>query len=188
MVLKLFVQDSECDRPTGISKINIPGSSGIPRWVSYQKMGNQIRIPLPMHLYEDNFFFGFAFFFLYQKVNGSQKHFKDDFALFYSWKLLAGLCDKEDSSFFINYDPCECYNSNDGVSDRLWVVYYPKYAVLDEHDCNQHRSLEISCKGHHATCVKVKRVGIHLIYIQDHQVQNHTAPEFLDFQGNLDIQ
>ena len=28
------MQDSECDTQTGISKINIPGSGGIPRWVN----------------------------------------------------------------------------------------------------------------------------------------------------------
>ncbi|KAL6316880.1 hypothetical protein AAG906_022892 [Vitis piasezkii] len=137
--LKSATQDSECDTQTGISKINIPGSSGIPRWVSYQKMGNQIRIRLPMNLYEDNNFFGFAFLYLYQKVNGSEKHFEDDFPLLYSWKLLGG------------------------------------------------SSLEISFDSHQATCVNIKGVGIHLVYIQDHQ-QNHAALDLLDAQGNLDVQ
>ncbi|RVW74926.1 hypothetical protein CK203_049933 [Vitis vinifera] len=100
-LLKSATQDSECDTQTGISKINIPGSSGIPR------------------------------------------------------SIVGGVL--------------------------------PKVAVLDEHDSNQRRSLEISFDSHQATCVNIKGVGIHLVYIQDHQ-QNHAALDLLDAQGNLDVQ
>ncbi|KAL6316781.1 hypothetical protein AAG906_021081 [Vitis piasezkii] len=41
----------------------IPGSSGIPERVSYQRMGCEVRIELPMNWYEDNNFLGFVLFF-----------------------------------------------------------------------------------------------------------------------------
>ena len=41
----------------------IPGSSGIPEWVSHQRMGCEVRIELPMNWYEDNNFLGFVLFF-----------------------------------------------------------------------------------------------------------------------------
>ncbi|XP_034675170.1 disease resistance protein RPV1-like isoform X1 [Vitis riparia] len=45
------------------SSFVIPGSSGIPEWVSYQRMGCEVRIELPMNWYEDNNFLGFVLFF-----------------------------------------------------------------------------------------------------------------------------
>ena len=43
--------------------IVIPGSSGIPEWVSHQRMGCEVKIKLPMNWYEDNNLLGFVLFF-----------------------------------------------------------------------------------------------------------------------------
>ncbi|XP_034709687.1 disease resistance protein RPV1-like [Vitis riparia] len=43
--------------------IIIPGSSGIPEWVSHQRMGCEVSVELPMNWYEDNNLLGFVLFF-----------------------------------------------------------------------------------------------------------------------------
>ncbi|KAL6316340.1 hypothetical protein AAG906_017975 [Vitis piasezkii] len=40
-----------------------PGSSGIPEWVSHQRMGCEVSVELPMNWYEDNNLLGFVLFF-----------------------------------------------------------------------------------------------------------------------------
>ena len=44
----------EEDGPLGQIDVFIPGSSGIPEWVSHQNKGCEVRIELPMNWYEDN--------------------------------------------------------------------------------------------------------------------------------------
>ncbi|RVW31505.1 hypothetical protein CK203_113952 [Vitis vinifera] len=46
-----------------ILQISNSGSSGIPEWVSHQRIGCEVRIELPMNWYEDNNFLGFVLFF-----------------------------------------------------------------------------------------------------------------------------
>ena len=47
----------------GPRRFVIPGSSGIPEWVSHQRIGCEVRIELPMNWYEDNNFLRFVLFF-----------------------------------------------------------------------------------------------------------------------------
>ncbi|RVW86543.1 Disease resistance-like protein DSC1 [Vitis vinifera] len=43
-------------------RVVIPGSRGIPEWISHKSMGDEITIDLPKNWYEDNNFLGFALF------------------------------------------------------------------------------------------------------------------------------
>ncbi|KAJ9676332.1 hypothetical protein PVL29_025048 [Vitis rotundifolia] len=55
-----------------VPMVVIPGSGGIPEWISHQSMGCQAIIELPKNRYEDNNFLGFAVFFHY----GPPDHFR----------------------------------------------------------------------------------------------------------------
>ncbi|RVW94489.1 hypothetical protein CK203_035632 [Vitis vinifera] len=52
----------------------IPRSSGIPEWVSYQRMGCEVRIELPMNWYEDTNFLGFVLFFHHVPLDDDDHH------------------------------------------------------------------------------------------------------------------
>ncbi|RVW86498.1 hypothetical protein CK203_042196 [Vitis vinifera] len=63
--LKSLIQDFQC--PTCWRKylnvrVVIPGSRGIPEWISHKSMGDEKTIDLPKNWYEDNNFLGFALF------------------------------------------------------------------------------------------------------------------------------
>ena len=45
------------------TNVVIPGSHGLPGWVSHNSIGHEIRIELPRNWYEDNNFLGFALFY-----------------------------------------------------------------------------------------------------------------------------
>lgn len=150
-----FMQDSKRDT------FNIPGSSGIPLWVSNQKMGHQIKIELPMNLCQDNNFLGFVFFFLYHEVRNSSNCLN----LNYSWKLLGASGDRTARGSANVFHQCECVESYGGVSDQLWIEYYPKIAVLKNYHSDQCRHLEIFVKISRDPGANVKSCGVHLIYI-----------------------
>ncbi|KAL6315281.1 hypothetical protein AAG906_000366 [Vitis piasezkii] len=86
-----------------VPKVVIPGSGGIPEWISHQSMGRQAIIELPKNRYEDNNFLGFAVFF---------RHVPLDFY---------GSC----------FD-CETWHGSTS-DQPLCVTYLPKFAIPSEH-------------------------------------------------------
>ena len=67
---------------------------------------------------------------------------------------------------------CECYEDDeDGVSDQMWVMYYPKVAIPENFHSNQWTALQASIEGYnrYGKPLKVKYCVIDLIYDLAHQ-------------------
>ena len=71
---------------------------------------------------------------------------------------------------FLDYFCGSCYK-NGGVSDKVWVTYYPKVGVKEMYHSNNYRFLKASFRG---TCVKVEKCSIDLIYAKDDGLNHNT--------------
>ena len=169
----LILQDQEAQAKSAGSMI--PGSSGIPGWVLHQEMEREVRIELPMNWYKDNHFLGFVFFCLFQD-NGTNP------CLTYDLRFH----DDEGSYEVVHRGGfgCQCdyyRNINSGVSDELWVTFYPKISIPEKYHSNQFKHIQASFSAR--TVSDIKSGGIHLIYSQDHQQRN---TPLLDSLGTQD--
>ena len=193
--------------------IVIPGSSGIPEWISMQEMGSEVTMELPENWYQNNDFLGFALCCVYVPVddepedesehesvhtvenesgdefqNESENESGDESELEsgdgFETELFPSACRFEcaltihgDQSKYVDhlsfYSDCECHvDDNDGVSDQVWVICYPKVAIDQRYRSDQWTHFMASFKGFYnfsERTFKVKKCGIHLIYAQDFQ-------------------
>ncbi|CBI35601.3 unnamed protein product, partial [Vitis vinifera] len=71
--LKSHIQDIDLPKKSDWMRnrvhVIIPGSRGIPEWISHKSMRDEITIDLPKNWYEDNNFLGFALFSHYPPVD-----------------------------------------------------------------------------------------------------------------------
>ena len=128
----------------GIS-IVIPRSSGILEWVEYQNMGSyQVTIELPPNWYENNDLLGFALRCVYvASPNESQyesAHTSEDepnnrFAFASEIERLVFFCilsvRGNNQSAKVDVFSFESRSVNDGVSDTVWLIFYPKVAFKE---------------------------------------------------------
>ncbi|KAJ9707494.1 hypothetical protein PVL29_002497 [Vitis rotundifolia] len=222
---KSAIQDIECRSNSGEVNLGasnylgegicivIPGSSGIPEWISMQEMGSEVTMVLPENWYQNNDFLGFALCCLYVPVddepedesehesvhtvenesgdefqNESENESGDESELEsgdgFETELFPSACRFEcaltihgDQSKYVDhlsfYSDCECHvDDNDGVSDQVWVICYPKVAIDQRYRSDQWTHFMASFKGFYnfgERTFKVKKCGIHLIYAQNFQ-------------------
>ena len=176
----------EEDGPLGQIDVFIPGSSGIPEWVSHQNKGCEVRIELPMNWYEDNDFLGFALFFHLLPLDNDDDD--DDelvkrYIITQKCKLTISHDDQSEMvASSISLDSfCEAYriSSNCVSSDpALRVTYVPHIAIPDHYRSGWWKNFKahldtpfVSCQCGKNRPFKVEGCGIHLIYAQDHHQQ-----------------
>ncbi|KAJ9676276.1 hypothetical protein PVL29_025007 [Vitis rotundifolia] len=127
-------------------KFVIPGSSGIPEWVSYQRMGCEVRIELPMNWYEDNNFLGFVLFFHHVPLDDDDDDDDDD----------DNNDDDDDEDDDDDDDDDECETTQDGEPhceltishgdqserlDKIWPYFECKtYSITDGSYDDEHYS------------------------------------------------
>ncbi|KAL6316776.1 hypothetical protein AAG906_021076 [Vitis piasezkii] len=168
----------------------IPGSSGIPEWVRYQRMGCEVSIELPMNWYEDNNFLGFVLFFHHVPCDDDECETTKCSVPYYELTISHG-----DQSERLNeipfYSDCKTYwirdssyddelNSsyyNGSTSDpAIWVTYFPQINIPGEYrsswwnnfKAHFHTTIGVgSFKCGTNACFKVKSCGIHFLYAQD---------------------
>ena len=109
---------------------HFPGSSGIPEWVSYQRMGCEVRIELPMNWYEDNNFLGFLLCFHHVPLDDDECETMECLPYF---ELTISHGDQserlEEISFYF-----ECKNYCGSTSDpAIWVTYFPQIDIPSEY-------------------------------------------------------
>ncbi|RVW68110.1 hypothetical protein CK203_064708 [Vitis vinifera] len=112
---------------------------------------------LPQNWYQDNMFLGFSIGCAYVLLDNESDREGDD------------LRDLEHFPFPFD---CECYEDDeDGVSDQMWVMYYPKVAIPENFHSNQWTALQASIEGYnrYGKPLKVKYCVIDLIYDLAHQ-------------------
>ncbi|KAL6315302.1 hypothetical protein AAG906_000392 [Vitis piasezkii] len=124
----------------------IPGSSGIPEWVRYQRMGCEVSIELPMNWYEDNNFLGFVLFFHHVPLDDDDDDDECETteSEFPHCELTISHGDQSERLKEISGssypDELDCYNSGSTSDPAIWVTYFLR--------------LKFPC-------------GIHLLYAQD---------------------
>ena len=165
----LFIPGSLYDGK-GIS-LFIDGSSGDPSWIRHQNMGNEVTIQLPLNWYEDNDLLGFSLFSFHVPFNGlieekPEGEKGEEYPSPCSLKCELSFLDDEqfgivDDLFLDSF--CGCYNNKSGVSDKVWMTYYPKVAVREMYHSNNYRLLKASFPFR-GTSIKVEKCGIGLIY------------------------
>ena len=139
----------------GPRRFVIPGSSGIPEWVSHQRIGCEVRIELPMNWYEDNNFLGFVLFFHHvpldndecETTEGSTAHceltishgdqserlnniwFYPESKTCYSYDL-SYVFDISNDFDSLNEDNCFDVHYSGSTSDpAIWVTYFPQIKI-----------------------------------------------------------
>ncbi|KAJ9691431.1 hypothetical protein PVL29_013570 [Vitis rotundifolia] len=174
--------------------IVVPGSNGIPKWIRNQREGYLITTELPQNFYENDDFLGIAICFVYAPLDECE----NDFA--HTWENESGdealnesddLLEAESSistelacqlSFSDRYGvssllfrhlsfrtTCKCYRDG-GVSEQMWVIFYPKAAMLESCHTNHSTFLEVlfmDSRNH----FKVLKCGLQPIYAKDRIVQ-----------------
>ena len=175
--------------------IIIPGSSGIPEWVTRKSMGREVSIELSENWYEDDNFLGFALFFHLLPLDGDDDNNNDD----------------ADDKFKITYPRCICELSTShgdqsklifelsvliscriciinclenpyrdmgscsichkvGTSDpSLGVLYVPQTTISTEYRSREWNHFKARCDDNYQCgdkTFKVKSCGIHLLYAQ----------------------
>ena len=157
------------------SSFVIPGSSGIPEWVSHQKMGCEVRIELPMNWYEDNNFLGFVIFFHHVPLDDDECETTEvDFP---HCELTISHGDQSERLDQIPfYSDCKTYYSSSTSDPAIWVTYVPQIKIPGEYRSSWWNNLKAhfhtpigdgSFRCGDNTCFKVKSCGIHLLYAQD---------------------
>ena len=175
--------------------IIIPGSSGIPEWVTRKSMGHEVSIELSENWYEDDNFLGFALFFHILPLDGDDDNNNDDaddkFKITYPSCIYELSTSHGDQSKLILELPvlisCRIYIINMledsyrsmgfhsidhkvGTSDpSLGVLYVPQTAISTEYRSREWNHFKARCDSTYQCgdkTLKVKSCGIHLLYAQ----------------------
>ncbi|XP_034677320.1 disease resistance protein RUN1-like [Vitis riparia] len=180
----------------------IPGSSGIPEWVSHQRMGWEVRIELPMNWYEDNNFLGFVLFFHHVPLDDDDEC-DTTIGSIPLYELMISHGDQSERLGWIMFF-CKCktyriwslpydddpYCSGSTSDPAIFVTYVPQIEIprlyrssrwnnVKARFFDEWRCRSFTCGDNR--CFKVKSCGIHLLYAQD---QMHcTQPS----RGSLEI-
>ena len=167
----------------------IPGSSGIPEWVSHQRMGCEVRIELPMNWYEDNNFLGFVLFFHHvpldddecETTEGGIVHCEMTISHGDQSKILNCISFDSECHTYPNWDyllfrdKFDRYNSGSTSDPAIWVTYFPQIKIRGTYrsswwnnfKAHFHTPIDGSFSCGDNRCFKVKSCGIHLLYAQD---------------------
>ena len=172
----------------GPRRFVIPGSSGIPEWVSHQRIGCEVRIELPMNWYEDNNFLGFVLFFHHVPLDEDECETIEcrishcELTISHgdqSERLGKMLFISECKTHWISgsyYGDRELHYSGSTSDPAIWVTYFPQINIPGEYRSSWWNNLKAhfhtrigvgSFKCGTNTCFKVKSCGIHLLYAQD---------------------
>ncbi|CBI39271.3 unnamed protein product, partial [Vitis vinifera] len=121
--------------------IIIPGSSGIPEWVSHQRMGCEVSVELPMNWYEDNNLLGFVLFFHHVPLDDDDECVRTS-GFIPHCKLAISHGDQSKRLDDIGFHPhCKTYSisglsygstryDSGSTSDpALWVTYFPQIGI-----------------------------------------------------------
>uniref|UniRef100_F6GW27 TMV resistance protein N n=2 Tax=Vitis vinifera TaxID=29760 RepID=F6GW27_VITVI len=166
--------------------IVVPGSSGIPKWIRNQREGYRITMELPQNCYENDDFLGIAICCVYAPLDECEDIPENDFAhtlenesddlleaeSSISTELQCQLSLSEgygSSSLCVRHlsfrSTCKCYH-NGGVSEQMWVIFYPKAAILESGPTNPFMYLAATFKDPQSH-FKVLKCGLQPIYSQD---------------------
>ncbi|CBI39954.3 unnamed protein product, partial [Vitis vinifera] len=105
----------------------IPGSNGIPEWVSDKSTGCEIRIELPKNWYKDDSFLGFALFFHHLPLDD------DD--------------DECDTKFYFHQCELSIYDKGSTTDPALVVSFFPQIGISSEYRSKRWNNFKARFKG-----------------------------------------
>ena len=164
--------------------IIIPGSSGIPEWVTRKSMGREVSIGLSENWYEDDNFLGFVLFFHLLPLDGDDDNNNNvaDYELSTShgdqskliYRLSMHICcgiyivtSLEHSYGYMNFPPV--YHKVGTSDPTLGVLYVPQTAISTEYRSREWNHFKArfnpTYRGGDKT-FEVKSCGIHLLFAQ----------------------
>ncbi|RVW62595.1 TMV resistance protein N [Vitis vinifera] len=187
---KVFLPDSDFIGH-GIC-IVVPGSCGIPKWIRNQREGCQITMGLPQNCYENNDFLGIAICFVYVPLKECEYIPENDFAQTSENEsgdeALNESDDLPEAESSISTDfrtTCKCYHDG-GVSEQMWVIFYPKAAILESSLTNTSMFLLALFKDSR-NHFKVLKCGLQPLYAQDPTVKTEDVDaSCLECQRNVE--
>ena len=169
------------DDPLGKIDVFIPGSSGIPEWVSHRNIGSEVRIELPMNWNEDSNFLGFALFFHLLSHHDDDDELVNRSVITQECKLTISHGYQSEMVDSISLDSfCDPYMINStclSPDPALRVIYFPQIAIRDHFRSwkkfKAHLDTPfVSCQCGKNRAFKVESCGIHLIYAHENLRQN----------------
>ena len=155
--------------------IIIPGSSGIPEWVTRKSMGREVSIELSKNWYEDDNFLGFVLFFHLLPLDGDgDDDINNEYELSTSHgdqsKLIVGFSLLIGCGIYIIMTLEESRKYKVGTSDpTLGVLYVPQTTISIEYRSREWNHFKARCNPTYQCgrkTLKVKSCGIHLLYAQ----------------------
>ena len=178
--------------------IVIPRSSTILGMIMTRRMeSDHVAIKLPQNWNEDNDLLGFALFCVYSPMSRDDEYDnvfasesvdeESECGLTVSIKLCVSDSESEDDDLesedddlewdpfnsldFISVEPWCNLSDDDCLSDQMLVIYYPKDAIKEEFHSNQWTHFKALFSG--SDLPHVEECGIHLIYANGFQCQQH---------------
>ena len=168
--------------------IVIPRSSTILGMIMTRRMeSDNVAIKLPQNWNENNDLLGLALFCVYSPMSRDDEYDNvsvsesEDEGLTVSIKLCVSDSESEDEDLeWDPFDSLDCISveswfnlseDDDFLSDQMSVIYYPKDAIKDKFRSNQWTHFKALFSGRDSN--HVKECGIHLIYANDFQCQQH---------------
>ena len=194
--------------------IVVPGSNGIPKWIRNQRERHHITIELPQNCYENDDFLGIAICFVYVPLKECEYIPENDFAqtsenesgdealnesddlpeaessISTELECQLSLYDRNKfSSMCVRHlsfrTTCKCYHDG-GVSEQMWVIFYPKAAILESSLTNTSMFLLALFKDSR-NHFKVLKCGLQPLYAQDPTVKTEDVDaSCLECQRNVE--
>ena len=171
------------------TNVVIPGSHGVPGWVSHKSIGHEIRIELPRNWYEDNTFLGFALFchhvplnddddYICETIDGDALSPYIDFPTVHLWISHGDQFEHMTHIRFNSVPDGGRYNSRRGPSTSnpaLRVAYFPQIEIPSKYRSSEWNNFKVCFVGSFEfggkVALKMESCGIHLIY--DNAQDNH---------------
>ena len=192
----IYWKDNIIPYGTKIS-VAIPGSFGIPEWVSHKSMGREVRIELPNNWYKDNNFLGFALFFYLIPLSDDDLCKMAHGYHYLPFSLIQfGISNGDEFEcvdIHIDNSHCKSISNVDlghenftpsSLDSALGVVYFPQISIITEYRSNWWNKIKARFEGPfgcgNTVAFNVESCGIHLIY-HDH-VQDHHSHQLFNIK------
>ena len=166
-----------------IFQMFVPGSNGIPEWISHQKNGFKMTMELPCSWYENDDFLGFVLSSLYGPLDKTIKRAKHR-------NFFCNLNLYDDRAHVLRNDIwIDCFNHYSYYKDesnRVWLIYYSKSNIPKRFHSNGQKAMEASFAVYFGSDrVKADRCGFHFLYAHDYEHYNPTMEQGSSSLGDL---
>ena len=165
----------------------VPGSTGIPEWISHQKNGFKMTMELPCSWYKNDDFLGFVLCSLYAPLDNEWMNTNNSTN---RWTFRCNLDLYEvRAPLHRNDSQVDCrinYSYHKDESNRVWLIYYSKSNIPKRFHSNGQKAMEASfAVDFGSNRVNADRCGFHFLYAHDYEHYNPTLEQGSSSLGDL---